>query len=390
MKWNGLVGLLVCLAGSAQAMDRANWHQLYESGQHKELVGAVQPEAESGDAHAQFLLGMLYLNGEGVEHDIDTGIAWLERSADQGYALAQLRLGQRYIFGPKAERGTALLTQAAKQGLVEAQYKLGLKWLSGIGADSLLEPGPHRDLEKAHKWLRKAAEQGHPEAQKELGELYLEGKGVEADPAEAVRWALRLSRNPDYELEGPLSKLLNNVNDYFTGRVVKADTANVRAGPGTDHQVVAQLNKAKFVWALRQDGGWFEIKAHDTPLGWIHGSLLEPRGFELFGVSVHNAIRWEMREAVKEAGAKPVREKDQYWYDIYEADGMLEGASELSIGYTIPEGLFATLFYKFPSRMDKEKAIELKEMVASKYGPPDKQKGQERLGELSYTCTRTA
>jgi len=45
---------------------------------------------------AQHNIGVLYRDGMGVEKNDTEALAWFQKSADQGYAKAQLSLGQLY------------------------------------------------------------------------------------------------------------------------------------------------------------------------------------------------------------------------------------------------------------------------------------------------------
>jgi uncharacterized protein len=58
-----------------------------------------QPLAEQGDARAQFYLGLLYENGDGVTLDYAKARQWYEKSAAQGNANAQFYLGLLSAFG---------------------------------------------------------------------------------------------------------------------------------------------------------------------------------------------------------------------------------------------------------------------------------------------------
>jgi hypothetical protein len=58
-----------------------------------------RPLAEQGDARAQFDLGLLYENGDGVPRDYAKAHQWYEKSAAQGGAKAQLYLGLQSAFG---------------------------------------------------------------------------------------------------------------------------------------------------------------------------------------------------------------------------------------------------------------------------------------------------
>jgi uncharacterized protein len=58
----------------------------------------ARPLADRGDAEAQFWLGVLYHDGEGVPQDYETAVKWYRKAADQGFASAQHNLGFMYWF----------------------------------------------------------------------------------------------------------------------------------------------------------------------------------------------------------------------------------------------------------------------------------------------------
>lgn len=109
----------------------------------------LQAKAASGDAEAQFNLGVIYDNGEGVPRDYKAAREWFRKAAEQGNAMAQNSLGLMY-------------------------------------ADGQDEP---QDYQKAAEWIRKAAEQGHTNAQASLGWMYANGKGVPQDYSQAYMWS---------------------------------------------------------------------------------------------------------------------------------------------------------------------------------------------------------
>ena len=55
--------------------------------------------AEQGDAEAQFNLGVMYANGDGVPKDEAEAVRWYRLAADQGLAGAQGDLGIMYANG---------------------------------------------------------------------------------------------------------------------------------------------------------------------------------------------------------------------------------------------------------------------------------------------------
>lgn len=60
--------------------------------------------AEQGDSEAQFMLGTLYRNGDGVLQDDNKAIEWFQRAADQGHPLALRALGSAYWGGRGVEQ----------------------------------------------------------------------------------------------------------------------------------------------------------------------------------------------------------------------------------------------------------------------------------------------
>jgi len=57
------------------------------------------PLAEQGDAGAQYNLGLMYGNGDGVPQDDKNAMKWYTLAAEQGHASAQTSLGVVYANG---------------------------------------------------------------------------------------------------------------------------------------------------------------------------------------------------------------------------------------------------------------------------------------------------
>ena len=66
----------------------------YEQARYEALIAATD-----GNPKAQMLLGQLYFNGEGVKKDIPHALHWYNKSAENGFADAQFRLGLLYHDG---------------------------------------------------------------------------------------------------------------------------------------------------------------------------------------------------------------------------------------------------------------------------------------------------
>ena len=113
-------------------------------------------------ATAQYNLGLMYDNGQGVLQDYKNAAKWYKLAAEQGYASAQYNLGVIY------EKGDGLVQDyktavkwyklAAEQGDTPAQYNLGLMYAKGHGVI--------QDNIYAHMWWNISASNGHRNAVK--------------------------------------------------------------------------------------------------------------------------------------------------------------------------------------------------------------------------------
>ena len=173
-RWAALM-LLTCVSGA--------WAQSTSStaAQH---ITTLQQEAASGDATAQYNLGVVYHEGLGIPKDYAEAAAWFRKAADQGTAAAQFSLGASYNFGEGVaqdyEQAAFWYSKAAAQGNADAQCYLGQLYHNGQGVP--------QDYGQAAVWYRKAAEQGNAVAQLDLGIMYRTGQGVPKDEAQAAFW----------------------------------------------------------------------------------------------------------------------------------------------------------------------------------------------------------
>ena len=129
--------LSLCFIGSISADTSDGWDD-YQNGDFTSALQKFQESAEKGDVIAQYALGLMYDNGEGVTQNNTTAFKWYKKAAEQGYAQAQFTTGWMYANG------------------------------RGINKDYL----------RAGNWYAKAAEQGNNEAQQILTGLYGTGLGL--------------------------------------------------------------------------------------------------------------------------------------------------------------------------------------------------------------------
>ena len=66
---------------------------------YKTVVELLTPLAENGHPEAQYWLGKMYADGNGVPQHDKTAVYWYTFSAEQGNAKAQFELGNMYAYG---------------------------------------------------------------------------------------------------------------------------------------------------------------------------------------------------------------------------------------------------------------------------------------------------
>ena len=142
------IAVLLGSAGVSWSADLQKGVTAYQNGNYATALREWTPLAEQGSAKAQFALGLMYANGQGVLQEHKTAVKWWKFSANQGYAVAQFNLGYMYDEGK----------------------------------------GVPQDYKTAVKWYRLAAEQGNVPAQLNLGIMYDEGRGGIQDNVYAHMW----------------------------------------------------------------------------------------------------------------------------------------------------------------------------------------------------------
>lgn len=176
-----------------------------------------KPLAYGGNPHAQYHLGWLYANGNGMNVDPDLAVQWW--------------------------------TEAAKQGHADAQFAIGMALLT--------ERGGKDRREKALEWFVRAAQSGQPDARDMLASVDFGASGE------------LLKRYPD---------LLDQTWFGWKGHV-RSDSINVREKPTTDSAIVTKLDKSAEVRVVGEQGDWLQVvlPVPDAApqLAWIYRSLVQ-------------------------------------------------------------------------------------------------------------------
>ena len=93
---------------------------------------------------------------------------------------------------------------------------------------------------------------------------------------------------------------------------------------------------------------------------------------ELFGINLETTNRNLLRSAIKQAGAKLVREGGlSNFYDIYNSSKLFENSERLYTGFIKESGDFAFLEYQFPAQFH----ATIQQKMERKYGPAKYNKG---------------
>jgi TPR repeat protein len=97
----------------------------YERQDYATAMRLWQSLADQGDAKAQYNLGNMYADGEGVAENDAEAVKWYRKVADQGDARAQHNLGVMYAEGEGVPEDDAQAYKwwnlAAAQGIEEAK-----------------------------------------------------------------------------------------------------------------------------------------------------------------------------------------------------------------------------------------------------------------------------
>lgn len=146
-------------------------------------IALLTPEAEKGNAHASFSLGLMAVRGDGMPMSVETAAVWWQMSAEGGHPDAMYHLGRLYFQG-LIGRDIALArewwTRAADAGQGDAMFALAQVLRAGDGG----EPDP----KGAAARFTQAANLGHPMAMYQLALMYREGDGVAKDAGKAASW----------------------------------------------------------------------------------------------------------------------------------------------------------------------------------------------------------
>jgi len=180
-------------------------------------------QANAGSSPAALLLGLKFLNGDGVATNESEAFRWLLLAAEQGEPIAQNRLGSLFEHGQgvAADAGESAFWfgQAATSGNVVAMHNLAIAHTDGAGVE--------RNLAEAARLFQEAANLGLADSQFNLAVLHSRGMGVPASLSEAYKWYLIAAAQGDPEAQTQAEALASQLVQNERGAAEAAAAAFV-------------------------------------------------------------------------------------------------------------------------------------------------------------------
>lgn len=178
----------------------------------------VAAAANQGNAAAETIIGLRYLDGQGIPADATQALKWLQRAADAGQAVAQYRLGTMYERGQGVTANPILAAKwylaAANQGNRKAMHNLAVSYAEGAAGK--------KDMAESARWFSKAAALGLSDSQFNLAVLYERGDGVPQSLIDAYKWYSIAAAAGDAESRTRLSVLQTQLSETDRAAAVRA------------------------------------------------------------------------------------------------------------------------------------------------------------------------
>lgn len=155
-----------------------------DRGDYATAVWALKDAAYRGGADAQFFLGLMYLDAQGLKTDHKEARRLWRLAAAQGHGRAMNAIGYVHDHGIGVDydpqEAAAWYRKAVAKNEPRAMSNLGILYRTGRGVT--------RDLVEMRRLWRDAAKRNHAPAMNNLGEVYATGTGVAPDMDKAAEW----------------------------------------------------------------------------------------------------------------------------------------------------------------------------------------------------------
>lgn len=181
-------------AAPAQEPPALSLKVAFDAYKKKDFVNAMRiatPYAQNGDADAQFLAGLIFLNGAAAGHEKDgmnVAQMWLYKASRQKHAEAQAI----YTANLMANNGPSTTIVDEAKAAAATGNPAGLRLLANVYLKGEYQDVAPKDEDEGEKWLLKAAQAGDPTAQLDLARR----SQAKKDLVEAYHWALLAAKHP--------------------------------------------------------------------------------------------------------------------------------------------------------------------------------------------------
>lgn len=208
---------LIILPFNIQASDFDKGLESMNNGDYAIAYCLWQPLAQLGHPDAQYNIGWLFANGNGLRVDVKKAVQWWKKAAENGY--------------------------------LDAQFAIGLAYTTGEGIKA--------DTNKAFKWFLKAALSGHEDSKDIVKRLVLDS-------------------GKDYYNQFPQ---IIEISWLKQSIIIKGDVVNLRSGAGTKFPIVYKAQKGEVFTKISQKNGWIEViipnqeNSNDKTVGWVYAKL---------------------------------------------------------------------------------------------------------------------
>jgi TPR repeat protein len=223
--------------------------QAYLAGEKGKALTELRYAAEQGDLPAQWKIGRMYAEGDGVKRDDKKAFEYFNKLAIQNadespigpharfVSSAFVALGNYYLSGipnsdvkPDKERAYEMYSYAASYfGDPDAQYRLARFYLGTEGSP--------KDARQAARWLGLAAQKGQYKAQALLGHMLVVGEGgLPRQAARGLMW-LTLAR-----------EAITSGDDGWIAQYYEDAVANT----SQDERALARVYVEQWLWGNRR------------------------------------------------------------------------------------------------------------------------------------------
>ena len=171
----------------------------YQKGDYATALKIFSPLATRGDAYAQFHIGLIYFNGQGVAQDYDEAFKWFKMAADQGDADGQNAVGVIYERRKDKPNAIKWFITAVEQGDTEAMANAGYLLVGHLQDVSTLGMFADKNdvrstFQIAYMLFNMASALGNIDAVKERDELVAWWTGDWGGSASVIEEAQRMAR----------------------------------------------------------------------------------------------------------------------------------------------------------------------------------------------------